>query len=204
MYIARSNFKLRCSIFDLPVGVTCAPNTQCSKYCYAKKAAIQYPNVKKSRLNNYEASKRASFMNDVIDELKNRPVKVVRIHSAGDFYSRDYIMKWFGIAYSLPNFRFYAYTKRCDIINHGLLRSKPPNFKMIYSVDGIVDAVYDKARIEAIVSLTMKTGYDKVAIVVPNSQNNCPAIADKNKKCQVDCFKCSDDEVGTLIKLGVH
>lgn len=204
MQITTGNEKVKCNIFDLPTGLTCKKSPACSKYCYAKSAEWRFPAVRRLRTRNYMASQGASFVHDVIDKLYKREKKVVRVHSAGDFYSEDYAMKWFGIAQRLQNFTFYAYTKRDDIFGQkGFLRRKPENFKLIHSLDRVrrTHIELKDANCEALHAID--NGYDKVSIVVDPRFGNCPAIKDSEKKCQVHCSKCSD-KTTKIIKLGLH
>lgn len=92
--------------------------------CYAIKAQRQYTkNVLPSRLKKLEASKTTTFMLDIIESIKTLKGLYVRIHESGDFYSQEYINKWYYIASSLPGVHFTAYTKQLERFDFSLLRS---------------------------------------------------------------------------------
>ena len=106
--LVKGNSKIRCLAFDL--SPTLCVN-KCNK-CYAFKAEI-WPNVRKKRQANYEASLLDSFEDVIIaDILGTKYSDICRIHSSGDMYSQEYLNKWTRIISSLPNKKFYCYTKR--------------------------------------------------------------------------------------------
>jgi hypothetical protein len=70
----------------------------------------------------------------MVIEVITSKASIIRIHSAGDFYNREYIAKWLTIMDSLPHITFYAYTKSFKMFD-GI--SLPSNFKMIQSQGGI-------------------------------------------------------------------
>lgn len=43
-------------------------------------------------------------------------IKLFRIHSAGDFFSRKYARMWYRIAKKFPDVRFLAFTKQWDVV----------------------------------------------------------------------------------------
>jgi hypothetical protein len=126
---------------------------------------------------------------------------VTRIHEAGDFYSEKYVSKWFRIATNLPEHRFFAFTKRDDILVKHVLEGKPPNLKLIYSLDGIRK---DDADIHLEVEKYLEKGFDKVA-VIRETRHTCPSNAKDGWKraCIKDCRKCLDDKT-FLIEFGRH
>lgn len=111
----RGNRKLprEIAIFNLPHLITCPGATaECRKYCYARKAETMYPQSLPYRYRNWEASKRLDFVGlAVVELLKMRKVKAVRIHESGDFYNQEYLNKWVEIAKNCPHLIFTAYTK---------------------------------------------------------------------------------------------
>ena len=184
--ISRGNVKVKANIFNLPSKTTCLEGLECHKYCYAGKAEIQYPAVLPSRERNLAASKTPEFIDDIVSLLKTRRNKLVRIHESGDFYSLAYIASWFCIALELPDYTFYAYTKRTDLFNVGIIVAKPKNFVLLYSVDGM-----DKVE-------KLPKGFDKIALV-SSTETNCPAQSDKDVLCGVQCEKCFKGNVKEIV-----
>jgi len=107
--------------------------------CYALKAQKQYPAVLPSRNKKLSLSRRADF-----PELMKRAVEAlspdyVRVHDSGEFYSQLYVDKWDTIVKSLPNFKFYAYTKRLEEFDFTQLKLNP-NFVIVDSLhDGKIN-----------------------------------------------------------------
>ena len=186
--MSRGNMKVKANMFNLPSRTTCKKDLACHGYCYAKKAEIQYPATKIARARNYIASQNPTFTADIIEILKTRRNKVVRVHESGDFYSIDYIRRWYLIAKMLPNYTFYAYTKREDLFSQIPPRWKPANFTLIYSLDGI-DAKGE-----------LPPGFDKLARV-SSTETTCPAQTDKEVKCVEHCSLCYDSHVEEIVFL---
>lgn len=134
--LMRGNKKLPKStlIWNLPSGLTCIGMTkECQKYCYAKKAERMYPQVLPFRLRNYNISKLKNFTDIIINYLCNLKDNwdTIRIHESGDFYSQEYLDKWFKIINKFNNKIFYAYTKSFQLN----FKDKPNNFIIIASDD---------------------------------------------------------------------
>ena len=186
--ISRGNSKVKANIFNLPSKTTCLQGLECHKYCYAGKAEVQYPAVLPARERNLAESRTVDFVDNVTGLLKRRRNKLVRIHESGDFYSFMYIQKWFDIAKRLPDYMFYAYTKRIDLFTSEALSYKPDNFILLYSVDGL-------DRVEE-----LPKGFDKIARVSTTETGiNCDAQLNKAVLCGVQCAKCFKGNIKEII-----
>ena len=178
--LSNGNIKVDALIFNLPCFVTCKSGLECRKYCYARKAEIQYHHVvPQARQANLDASKDPSFVQDMIKILSKKRKNTVRIHESGDFYSVEYFNKWVEIAEAFPEKTFYAYTKRNDLLMYYHTLLKPDNFILIFSIDGIQDKK----------PCSIPKGYDSVAYVHA-TESNCPAQLNKDIKCGKQCRKC--------------
>jgi hypothetical protein len=122
--------------FGIPAQVTCLWAKDCIKYCYAKKGAYAWSNVKPAFQKRYELSKTNDFISMMISEIIKKKASHVRIHDSGDFYSREYLHKWFKIMESLPDVQFYAYSKSLPLFSRERL---PENFTLIKSIGGKAD-----------------------------------------------------------------
>ena len=183
IYISRyGNIKVKCAIFNLPRIITCKPNLDCHRYCYAGKAEKQYPPCLPSRSKNLETSKSDSFIQEICDFLKTYKGSYFRMHESGDFYSTDYIYKWYEIAILNPQITFYTYTKRDDLFTKELLSEKPENLTITFSIDGI-DVPIDSQSLR-------EMGWDNVARV-SEGHTNCPVMKDKSLNCITDCTRCT-------------
>ncbi len=121
--------------FSLPPVTTCPGATSwCKKHCYARKGYLKAGSVQKRWQENYELTQREDFVDiavKLLERWKKKGYKIVRLHVAGDFYSQEYLNKWFEIARRLPDIKFVAYT-RSWMLNFA---NKPANMLIYYSVD---------------------------------------------------------------------
>lgn len=135
IHLNEGNMKSKCTedvlflTWSLPSGITCPYATDmCRKRCFAKKNE-SFKNVRDSRERNLEETQKDSFIDDMIQHLehhlsrpkaKNKKI-FVRIHTSGDFYNLDYLIKW---VYISEHFKgndkilFQAYTKSMPIIEN--------------------------------------------------------------------------------------
>ena len=132
--LTRNNDKLKDQfIFDLPVShAVCG--RQCPG-CYALKAQKRFPVVLEKRNRMLLASRDSDFASVIISELVSTrsTTRTVRVHSSGEFYSQKYISSWLTIATALPQFTFYAFTKRLADFDFSKLAALP-NFVLINSL----------------------------------------------------------------------
>jgi len=91
---------------------TCPGATEaCQAHCYARKQFFKIPSVKRAHRRNWEATEEPGFPRQMIDEIKQAELELLRVHVAGDFYDVGYVRKWIKIAESCPEVSFYAYTR---------------------------------------------------------------------------------------------
>lgn len=128
-------------IWNLPAVKTCPYRTaHCEKACYALKAEKAYPTCKPSRERNLADSLRSDFTDRMIytiSSIRNssRAKKlVIRIHESGDFYNKEYALKWLEIMGHFKNdksIKFIAYTKSFKYFDGVEL---PKNFSLRASI----------------------------------------------------------------------
>lgn len=140
--------------------------------CYAIRAQKRFPVVARSRQRNYEASLKPDFSIKL-----TRNMQYVRVHESSDFYSQEYIGKWFEIAKSMPHIIFYAYTKRMSEFDFSSLLGLS-NFVLHNSL--LADGSYNYSS--DLVKLQSKCEESYV----------CPATTGTAKGCGHDCFWCMD------------
>jgi hypothetical protein len=98
----------------------------CRKRCFAQKNQY-FSSVLASRERNLEETKKDSFVKDMIKHFeyylqsaKTVEKKIfVRIHTSGDFYSEEYLDKWYRIASHFKGnekILFQAYTKSIEYV----------------------------------------------------------------------------------------
>lgn len=142
---ASGNLKLSsyCLIFDLPSIITC--KYACSG-CYALKAERMFKNVREKRLLNLliineiinHGEKRDFFLDVFYKNLKsfNKVFKnpIVRIHSSGDFFNKDYFNFWIEIVETFKSIKFYTYSKQLTNREIEEINNKYKNFNIVKSL----------------------------------------------------------------------
>jgi len=113
--------------------LTCPMADTCIKFCYAKKGAYIWSNVKPAFEKRYQLTKTDDFVDAMNEEIRRKKPDYVRVHDSGDYYSRAYLAKWLDVAIHNPNVRFYSYTNMVDLI---LNSSLPDNYDIIFSDSG--------------------------------------------------------------------
>ena len=143
---------------DIPAGYTCPAANICKAFahpvrrkvidgrhaefrCYAASIEAVFPNTMKLHWDNYTAllntDDDVSKMTDILSASIPDKLKVLRIHSFGDFFSANYFEAWTNTARNFPNVTFFNYTKLLPYI---VERDKlPMNFFSTYSVGGVFD-----------------------------------------------------------------
>lgn len=131
--------------FNIPPVSTCPARGVCEKYCYATQGQQWMASGYKRRVAAFKATLSDDFIDIMVAHLKSERVKVLRVHDSGDFYSPQYMLKWYEIARQLPNVQFYAYTKQLFLMKK-LSEFQPSNFKLIQSLGGKFDSFVDKSK----------------------------------------------------------
>jgi len=113
--------------------LTCPMADECVKFCYAKKGAYIWSNVKPAFERRYQLSKTDDFVEAMNAEIRKKKPDYVRVHDSGDYYSRAYLHKWIAVANDNPDVRFYSYT---NMIKMFLNVPLPSNYDVIFSDSG--------------------------------------------------------------------
>lgn len=129
--------------FGIPAQDTCLWAKDCIKYCYAKKGAYAWSNVKPAFAKRLTVTKTNAFIDLMLMEIDSTKATHIRIHDSGDFYSREYLHKWFKIMEQRPNVQFYAYSKSLPLLERERL---PSNFTLIKSLGGKCDDKIDQSN----------------------------------------------------------
>ena len=123
--------------------MTCPFADKCVKFCYAKKGAYIWSNVKPAFEKRYQLTKTDLFIDAMDTEIKKKKADYVRVHDSGDYYSPTYLQKWITIALKNPTVRFYSYTNSIQFIKD--LKTIPANFDFIFSDSGKQVNLIDKS-----------------------------------------------------------
>lgn len=143
--------------FDLPAGWTCPAASLCMAranretgkitkgkdaefLCYASKLEAAFPSARRARWHNFNIlagmANDADAMAEYILSQIPKGTKVIRIHTSGDFFNRNYFLAWTYVAIARPDITFWGYTKVLAYVT----ANKPDNFKLAYSMGGKHDA----------------------------------------------------------------
>jgi hypothetical protein len=107
--------------------------------CFSASQEAQYPNVYNARNHNFDTLRGLSTL-DMVSEIKNGLPKnagIIRIHVAGDFFNKNYMLAWAAVAAVNPSRLFYAYTKSLKYwLHHREYLDSIPNFVLTASYGG--------------------------------------------------------------------
>ena len=142
--------------FGLPSGTAklCPGMTAtCRKVCYAVRVQAFRPQAMKLYRRNLQLAKRKNFVRRIRAFIIAQGIRVVRIHTGGEFFSGRYARKWFRIIAKSPKVKFFTYTRawRIPAIREVLMElSQLPNLALWYSADretGMPEIVPARVRI---------------------------------------------------------
>jgi len=167
--------------------LTCRPGLSCFKYCYDNKAKDRF-HCEGARFRLYFASLKPSFVKDLDAEIKRqRNIKEpLRPHEVGDYYSVKYILKIFKVARLNPGRKFFGFTKRDDLFTKEVLKRKPSNFTLYFSIDGVQQEAPEVLKAKYSEELEL---FDGVAFT-HEKYSTCRKQKDPEVKCMEGCKKC--------------
>jgi len=110
------NTTLKVKTWNIQPSFTCPGKTRwCKRNCYACKGQYVFPSVQEAMAWRTLETLGSHFVSSMVAECKRLRNKVVRVHSAGDFYSVEYLQKWIDIAKACPEVTFFTYTRTWHI-----------------------------------------------------------------------------------------
>ena len=179
--------------FNLTPVKSCLNCSECQKYCYALKSYRQYPSTRAAWDKNLHVCSNDldTFKHEMRDFLTIYSPKYFRLHSAGDFFSQDYLDAWIQIIKEFPDITFLAYTKSYDYLKFNDI---PGNFKLFFSIEPNSEMPKEKYH-------CIKHAY----IESDNRINNsfvCPATIKEHKKITCDkCLRCFNGNKNVVFNL---
>ena len=170
----------------------------CASFCYARNGTYNFSNVKGRHIENleYVLDEPQEWFNQMLAEVSHPKMvgKYIRIHDAGDFFSKEYLDLWVEIARLTPQVTFYCYTKEVKLFKE-YKEGFPDNFRYLFSMGGKQDHLIDKekdrhAEVFPDDAAILDAGYgnqdasDLLAITLPTNKIGIPAnnIKHFNKK----------------------
>ena len=127
--------------FALPSGsaaVCVGLSPTCAEHCYAVRTEAYRKRAATRYRENLALTRRRDFGVRVRAFLTLHGVRVVRIHTGGEFYSAEYAAKWLEVIRRRPRVRFYAYTRAwripaiCAVLD---AMAREPNCRLWFSCD---------------------------------------------------------------------
>lgn len=203
----RGNAKLgrETLVFSLPAGWTCPAAKLCFSRanqdtgkltdgphnqfrCYAASSETLFSNVRKGRWKNFEALKACQGSTvDMINLIERSiapfinskclPVKRIRIHESGDFFSQAYFDAWLIVAITHPTVIFYAYTKALPfwISRKNIL---PSNLRLTASYGGRYDALIEKHSLKYVKVVFSELEAVKLGLKIDHDDSRAWKLAD--------------------------
>lgn len=105
----------------------------CQFRCFSASQEVLFPSLRKLREHNFALLKQAKTVDKIASLILNSlpsNAGVVRLHVGGDFFSLNYLLAMYRVAFLRPDILFYFYTKS---LHH---------LKALYALKGI-DGVWD-------------------------------------------------------------
>lgn len=127
--------------FGLPsgaAGVCVGMTPTCRAHCYAVRTERYRPKAARRYHHNLALSRGEGFARRVWALLVAHAVRVVRVHTGGEFYSAAYARKWLAVARRAHRVRFFTYTRawRVPGIKPAIDElAALPNVRVWYSAD---------------------------------------------------------------------
>ena len=140
--------KCLAKVIETPNGLKIKDGPDSEFRCYSASQEALFKNVYKLRKQNFELLKHKSKeeMVKLLADSLPKDYAVIRIHSAGEFFSQDYFDAWLETAKNNPTKLFYAYTKS---LPYWIKRKNeiPKNFVLTASYGGRQDNLIEKSHL---------------------------------------------------------
>ncbi len=143
------------------------PNTEFR--CYSASQEARLSEVYNFRKHNDDEllPNRTNMLRMAVSIRDSMPKKaeVIRIHSAGDFFSQSYFDAWINVIIHHPNIHFYAYTKSLRFwVNR--IKQIPHNFTLTASYGGLDDHLIEKHKLRACHVVYSKKDAKKMGLAI--------------------------------------
>ncbi len=158
-------------IFSIPAGHTCPFAKDCKSHadkitgkitdgkdckfrCYATMPECLFKSARNSRWHNFEVLKQAKTIIGMANAIElgiinKKNVKLVRIHSSGDFFNQNYFDAWLLVAKLYPHLTFYTYTKALPFWAKRI-NTIPDNMKLVASYGGTHDVLINALNLRSV------------------------------------------------------
>ncbi len=179
--------------FNLPPVSSCLNSATCKEFtddvgvrrkCYAIQPYEMYPSTKKAWDKNFLLCQKnlESVERQLTVYFKRANVLLFRIHTSGDFFSKEYLAMWIRIAKKFPSVKFLAYTKVYGFFK-GL--ELPSNLTVLLSYMPSIN-VESAKRFSNMIGLPMAYATTER----PEGFITCPEQVLKGKENGITCAEC--------------
>lgn len=214
---------IRFEVFNLPQGISCPEATAiCRNNCYqitpegmlaakdCDSAVLAYRkmNLLKSLQDNFADNMVAKILRLRPNEGENI---IIRIHASGDFYSPEYMRKWFEIALRTykagKTYKFVAYTKSINILK-SVMEDRAKLDDIYIRIFGQTLEKYEISdfNIMIIGSIMDDTCIEKQRIIdnynLPKyivTKDHKPNLKNCEEKTCANCMECYKESMKTII-----
>ena len=173
--------------------------------CFSASQEVQYTNVYNSRKHNFDLLRHLDYddMVELIHGSLPKDAGIVRIHVAGDFFSRDYMHAWYTVALRNPRTLFYAYTKSLRFWVGGI--SEFPeiwNFVLTASYGGRDDHMIDEFNLRSARVVFSEAEAEELGLAIDHDDSHAakPTLRDDSFALLIHGTQPAGSEASTALK----
>ena len=173
--------------------------------CFSASQEVQYTNVYNSRKHNFDLLRNLDYdeMVELIHDSLPKDAGIVRIHVAGDFFSRDYMHAWYTVALLNPRILFYAYTKSLRFWVGGI--SEFPeiwNFVLTASYGGRDDHMIDEFNLRSAKVVFSEAEAEELGLAIDHDDSHAakPSLRDNSFALLIHGTQPAGSEASTALK----
>ena len=173
--------------------------------CFSASQEAMYPNVYNIREHNFNSLRKLSNVDmvKIIHASLPDDAGVVRIHVAGDFFSRAYMMAWYYVALMNPETLFYAYTKSLRYWVGGITELPTlHNFVLTASYGGRDDHMIDEFSLRSAKVVFSETEADSLGLAIDHDDSHAanPAWRDDSFALLIHGTQPAGSDAATALK----
>ena len=172
--------------------------------CFSASQEVQYTNVYNSRKHNFDLLRKLSCgeMVDMINQSLPTNAGIVRIHVAGDFFSRQYMEAWYTVALLNPKILFYAYTKS---LRFWLAINEFPvlhNFVLTASYGGTHDHLIDEFNLRSTKVVFSEAEAEQLGLAIDHDDSHAakPSLRNNSFALLIHGTQPAGSEASTALK----
>ena len=173
--------------------------------CFSASQEVQYTNVYNLRRHNFELLRNAHHtdMVKIINDSLPPNAGIVRIHVAGDFFSREYMQAWYTVAMLNPSVLFYAYTKSLRFWVGGVTEMPTlHNFVLTASYGGRDDHMIDEFNLRSAKVVFSEAEAEELGLAIDHDDSHAakPSLRDDSFALLIHGTQPAGSEASTALK----